>query len=354
MKQLSRLLFLLPLLVLQGCPWYGYKYNEGSLPATPVNFEEINSAYDDYNASSPIAGDAFPLCFSSTRNSAGGNYDIVYKFISIEFSKESGDLRIFEGTDGWAERMKECANLQEALALINSPAEERGPCVLEGGSWGHDEDGQPERSFLLLYDHDSAGHRDIYFTHNVDESNSAYIPPQPALSFNTPFNDAYPCPDTRATAIYFSSDRDGEYDIYRIPNPESRDIFELLASENLPVEKDQVLSSSGNDLCPYIADHAEVNFSNAYKDGVLVFASDREGGYGGFDLYYATPVEGGWSEPVNFGPGINSAHDEFRPIVIPLDEFTHDFMLFSSNRPGGKGGFDLYYVGIEDFQHHVN
>jgi len=28
-------------------------------------------------------------------------------------------------------------------------------------------------------------------------------------------------------------------------------------------------------------------------------------------------------------------------------EFDNNFMLFSSNRPGGKGGFDLYYVGVK-------
>ncbi len=32
------------------------------------------------------------------------------------------------------------------------------------------------------------------------------------------------------------------------------------------------------------------------------------------------------------------------------NEFANDFMLFSSNRPEGKGGFDLYYVDIEKIQ----
>jgi hypothetical protein len=27
-------------------------------------------------------------------------------------------------------------------------------------------------------------------------------------------------------------------------------------------------------------------------------------------------------------------------------EYQNDLMLFSSDRPGGKGGYDLYYVGI--------
>ena len=43
----------------------------------------------------------------------------------------------------------------------------------------------------------------------------------------------------------------------------------------------------------------------------------------------------------------NTEYDEFRPIVRSQWDFRNDFMLFSSNRPGGKGGFDLYYVGID-------
>ena len=36
---------------------------------------------------------------------------------------------------------------------------------------------------------------------------------------------------------------------------------------------------------------------------------------------------------------------------MPQYEFNNDFMIFSSNRPGGLGGFDLYYVGIPDIGH---
>lgn len=84
----------------------------------------------------------------------------------------------------------------------------------------------------------------------------------------------------------------------------------------------------------------------------MVFVSNRPGGMGGFDLWYATFNGTSWSEPKNFGSKINTPYDEYRPIVIKPQgsfdsfEFVNDLMIFSSNRPGGKGGFDLYYVGI--------
>ena len=49
------------------------------------------------------------------------------------------------------------------------------------------------------------------------------------------------------------------------------------------------------------------------------------------------------------GTGIlYAAFDEYRPIIRPQEwGFTNDLMIFSSNRPEGLGGFDLYYVGID-------
>ena len=85
---------------------------------------------------------------------------------------------------------------------------------------------------------------------------------------------------------------------------------------------------------------------------VMVFTSDRPEGYGGYDLYYSLLENGTWSDPVNFGSRINTLHNEFRPVLkyFYYEDFTNDFMLFSSDRPGGKGGFDLYYVGIPRFK----
>ena len=68
----------------------------------------------------------------------------------------------------------------------------------------------------------------------------------------------------------------------------------------------------------------------------------------GNDLYYSTLENGVWSEPINFGEKINTEFDEYRPILIN-EGVSRDqtMMVFSSNRPGGFGGFDLYFVGID-------
>jgi len=110
----------------------------------------------------------------------------------------------------------------------------------------------------------------------------------------------------------------------------------LTGQEPVTVIKEAALSSGSDDKCPYI------------QGNRMVFTSDRPGGFGGFDLYYSVFTDGNWSDPVNFGDKINTPYNEYRPIVKTFDfEFTNDMMIFSSDRPGGLGGFDLYYVGIK-------
>ena len=131
MRILRNIGLLLAVLALQGCPGgYGYKYNTGTFPSSPVNFAAINSEYDDYNMSSPILGEDIPLCFSSTRNSRGEDFDIVYKFISIEFSKTTGELSILENSAVKLEAINRSRNLNEAVSKVNNSYNELGPYVI--------------------------------------------------------------------------------------------------------------------------------------------------------------------------------------------------------------------------------
>lgn len=75
-------------------------------------------------------------------------------------------------------------------------------------------------------------------------------------------------------------------------------------------------------------------------DGLmLVFASERDGGFGGTDLWLTTRTLGGkWNTPVNLGPNVNTDGDEMSP-AIAADNKT---LYFASNGLPGAGGFDIY------------
>ncbi|MDI6832809.1 MAG: OmpA family protein [Bacteroidales bacterium] len=77
----------------------------------------------------------------------------------------------------------------------------------------------------------------------------------------------------------------------------------------------------------------------------LYFVSNRPGGVGGYDIYKSFKDENGeWSEPINVGEPINTPGDEKSPF-IHTDTRT---LYFSSNGRPGMGGYDIYYVKLND------
>ena len=79
---------------------------------------------------------------------------------------------------------------------------------------------------------------------------------------------------------------------------------------------------------------------NISQDGAwLLFAGNFPGkGFGNFDLYISFDTPTGWSEPVNLGNNINTEFWESSPSLSP----DKNALYFSSSRPGGYGGKDLY------------
>jgi outer membrane protein OmpA-like peptidoglycan-associated protein len=76
---------------------------------------------------------------------------------------------------------------------------------------------------------------------------------------------------------------------------------------------------------------------------MIVFASDRQGGEGGTDLYMIRRVDGKWSKPENLGPSVNSAGDELFPT---FNKQGH--LFFASDGNVGYGGLDLFTADFED------
>jgi outer membrane protein OmpA-like peptidoglycan-associated protein len=79
---------------------------------------------------------------------------------------------------------------------------------------------------------------------------------------------------------------------------------------------------------------------NISQDGNwLVFtACNRQEGFGSCDLYISYVTNEGWSEALNLGNKINTEHWESQPCLSP-DKRN---LYFTSRRPDGFGGSDLY------------
>lgn len=90
-------------------------------------------------------------------------------------------------------------------------------------------------------------------------------------------------------------------------------------------------------------EHNGAGFSTGFPcfspDGkALFFASDRPGGYGGFDLYVSYRTGTSWSTPENLGPAVNTLGNEITPF------FDGKSIYFASDFHKGFGGFDIFRV----------
>ena len=76
----------------------------------------------------------------------------------------------------------------------------------------------------------------------------------------------------------------------------------------------------------------------SYSGDTLFFSSDKEGGYGGMDIYYSVKhAENEWGKAINLGPLVNT-----EGIEIPSFYNNKNELFFSSNFHPGYGGFDVF------------
>lgn len=225
-----------------------------------------------------------------------------------------------------------------------------------------------------------------YFT------NGQWSKPEYFTVLNSKFNDETPYITPDATTIVFASDRDGSmlppkdqygddritYDLYisqkkdgkwsepvRIPGDVNT--IENERSPSLSLDKKTIYFTrwpykdidqsklyqagliegafvNAKELPPVInAGGYEMGFRPSTTRHGFYFSSQRDGGYGGWDIYFISFEKGVFGRPVNMGLDINSEDND-----LFLTEGGNKF-FFCSNRAGGSGKYDIYsaYSGIE-------
>lgn len=317
-------------LILVGCNPLDSDYNfeyEIIITDTATNLQGLNSPDDDYNSNLPYPAARSEIYFSTNRNSDGDNYDIICRAIDISYHEKDNILNFSIPTNN------SYSTYQTAiLELINTPHDELGPFSYGITGWEY-----------FFYANNESGDFDIKFVHTpsldwgTHDGQKRLYGPSNATMINSISDDLYPSINQDQSKLFFCSNRENEsFDIYSIDLNAGVLLHDYLTNANtVQISKEAGLSSNSNDKCP------------SFNGNLVVFASDREGGYGGYDLYYSQFVNNQWTTPVNFGDKINSSSDEYRPITFSFFTYSR-LMIFSSNRPGGKGGFDLYSVKIDD------
>lgn len=232
-------------------------------------------------------------------------------------------------------KVKECKNadslIREPVAvdilnlgpLINSPDQDYVPIIT------------PDESVLVFTSRregstggqvtkDNELYEDIYISHNLGNQ---WIQAQPISSnINTKHHDATAALAANGKELYLYRE-EGEGDIYRA-------VFngkEWSKPEPLPY--------------PINTGYWETAVSVTPNGKTIYFASDREGGFGGLDIYTSElQADGSWGPHVNLGPKINTPGHEDSPYIHP-DLQT---LFFSSDTHPGLGGYDVFQSQWKD------
>lgn len=155
--------------------------------------------------------------------------------------------------------------------------------------------------------------------------NYVFRPENLGDAINSPYSEYWPSMSVEGTELIFTrKERDEDFFISEKSGAGWQPAFRINGSLNTPDnEGAQIISQDGQ---------------------WLVFAGkDRPGGLGGFDLFIAYKTPDGWSEAINLGGKVNSEHWESQPCLSPDKRSIY----FSSNRPGGLGGEDLWVSHLQ-------
>jgi len=174
----------------------------------------------------------------------------------------------------------------------------------------------------VLFTRSTNDHTTIYET--IRAENGTWSKPQP-VSFAVD-DDADPFFDPYSGILYYMSrashadkaENADDYDIWKV---------ELHGDE----------WAKPQPLAPGVDTSAQEVFPTTDKDGTLYFASNRDGGYGGHDIYIARKGSTYWHSE-NAGPVINSPVSDSNPCIMP-DGKT---LIFYSRKENGYGEVDLY------------
>ena len=113
----------------------------------------------------------------------------------------------------------------------------------------------------------------------------------------------------------------------------SGDIYESKLVENkwsTPLILDANVNSNGN---------IESSACYSRDNNLIIFSSNRPGGFGGLDLYLVRKLDNGiWGQPFNLGPEINTEYNEDAPFLDPVGTT----LYFSSQGHKNTGGYDVF------------
>lgn len=181
----------------------------------------------------------------------------------------------------------------------------------------------------------TADENTLIFTRKIDNNEDFYLSQRKEDQWTTAINLSYNINTPAYNEGSQSISPDGQYLFFTGCNrPDGLGRCDIYVSKKIkndwgkPGNLGPPINTSGWESQPSIS-----------TDGrTLYFVSNRQGGYGGYDIWKSDLKDNGWSVPENLGPNINTPYDEQSPFIHPDDQT----LYFSSNGWPGMGNKDLF------------
>jgi hypothetical protein len=121
------------------------------------------------------------------------------------------------------------------------------------------------------------------------------------------------------------------------------DIF--IAKQTQQGWQDPVLFSDKLSSNKYFS--GNICFTKNLKTAYFTRCVNEDGHLGNCQIYRSEYKSGRWKKPINIGNKINIVnYSSTQPYIVEYKD--HEILYFSSNRPNGFGGFDIWYAYIKD------
>nr|WP_321234316.1 OmpA family protein [uncultured Psychroserpens sp.] len=177
----------------------------------------------------------------------------------------------------------------------------------------------------VKYDKKGTTHLKLYKATSVGEQWTNIV----ELPFNDEvFSTGHPTLSPDNSQLYFVSDREGglgNTDIY---------VVDIQGGNNYsePRNLGEKINTEGREMFPFIA-----------KDSTFYFSSDGHLNLGLLDIFKSNILKDETAEPENLGAPYNSGYDDFAYFKNASEAENEHTGYFSSNRPDGQGGDDIYH-----------
>ena len=305
-------------------------------------YNEARKIYEEFGQSNPVVGEYFARSCDVALSYIDGDVSYIEsdfdyntilsdkaltynngKLIISSFEKSKFDAHTKEWLKSEGELLSLHANLGAAPTRVRVDMKEHGDinaitysadnalCVVSKTT--------NSTNFSPVIENEAA--KSLFVSREVS-SNGDFDNEKAFLYNKTGYSTTHPSLSKDGKTLYFSSNRPGGFGGF--------DIYVSTFKNGLwtkPQNLGNVINSKGNEITPNIA-----------FDGNLWFASDYHIGLGGYDVFKSKNVNNEWTNPNNIGKNVNTASDDYMPVL----DFTGNLKFVTSNRPGSKGGSDIY------------